>query len=133
MAINTETVAKAVASATIAGQGNNLVLNISSFYKPTQPGAYPIILVTYELVCSKYSDAQTATAVRAFLQSTLGAGQANLEDDGYFPLPNKLIESAQRRQRYQLIPNQVLLAEISSGATRHRHCSTHDTSGAHPV
>ena len=89
VAINADTVAKAIAGATIAGQGNNLVLDISSFYKPTQPGAYPIVLASYELVCSKYSDAQTATAVRAFLQSTLGPGQADLEDYGYFPLPNQ--------------------------------------------
>ena len=89
VAINADTVGKAIAGATIAGQGNNLVLDISSFYKPTQPGTYPIVLATYELVCSKYSDAQTATAVRAFLQSTLGPGQANLEDYGYFPLPNQ--------------------------------------------
>ena len=89
VAISADTVGKAIAGATIAGQGNDLVLDISSFYKPTQPGAYPIVLATYELVCSKYSDAQTATAVRAFLQSTVGPGQANLEDYGYFPLPNQ--------------------------------------------
>jgi phosphate transport system substrate-binding protein len=89
VAINRDTVGKAIASATIAGQGNNLVLNISSFYKPTQTGAYPIMLASYELVCSKYSDTQTATAVRAFLQSTLGQGQADLEDYGYFPLPEQ--------------------------------------------
>ncbi|MGO8966910.1 MAG: phosphate ABC transporter substrate-binding protein PstS, partial [Mycobacterium sp.] len=89
VAINADTVGKAVAGAKIAGQGNNLVLDTSSFYKPTQPGAYPIVLATYELVCSKYSDAQTATAVRAFLQSTVGPGQADLEDHGYFPLPNQ--------------------------------------------
>jgi phosphate transport system substrate-binding protein len=89
VAINKDTVGKAISSATIAGQGNNLVLNISSFYKPTQTGAYPIMLASYELVCSKYGDAQTATAVRAFMQSTLGPGQADLEDYGYFPLPDQ--------------------------------------------
>ena len=89
VAINADTVGKAVAGATIAGQGNNLVLDISTFYRPTQPGAYPIVLATYELVCSKYPDAQTATAVRAFLQATVGPGQADLEDYGYFPLPNQ--------------------------------------------
>ena len=89
VAINADTVGKAIAGATIAGQGNDLVLDISSFYKPTQPDAYPIVLATYELVCSKYSDPQVATAVRAFLQSTLGPGQANLEDYGYFPLPER--------------------------------------------
>jgi phosphate transport system substrate-binding protein len=89
VAINADAVGRAIAGATIAGQGNDLVLDISSFYKPTQPGTYPIVLATYELVCSKYSDAQTATAVRAFLQSTVGPGQAGLEDYGYFPLPNQ--------------------------------------------
>jgi phosphate transport system substrate-binding protein len=89
VAINAETVGKAIAGATIAGQGNNLVLDISTFYRPTQPGAYPIVLATYELVCSKYADAQTATAVRAFLQATVGPGQADLEKYGYFPLPNQ--------------------------------------------
>lgn len=89
VAINADSVGKAIAGAKIAGQGNNLVLDISSFYKPTQPGAYPIVLASYELVCSRYRDALTATAVRAFLQSTLGPGQADLEDYGYFPLPNQ--------------------------------------------
>ena len=89
VAINADTVGKTVAGATITGQGNNLVLDTTSFYKPTQPGAYPIVLATYELVCSKYSDAPTATAVRAFLQSTVGPGQVDLEDSGYFPLPNQ--------------------------------------------
>jgi phosphate transport system substrate-binding protein len=89
VAINRDTVGKAVAGATIAGQGNNLVLNISAFYKPTQTGVYPIMLASYELVCSKYGDPQTATAVRAFLQSTLGPGQVDLEDYGYFPLPDQ--------------------------------------------
>ena len=88
VSITADTVGKAVAGATIVGQGNNLVLDTSSFYKPTQPGTYPIVLATYELVCSKYADPQTAKAVRAFLQSTIGPGQANLEDHGYFPLPN---------------------------------------------
>ncbi len=89
VAINAESVGKAVAGATISGQGNNLVLDISSFYRPTQPDAYPIVLATYELVCSKYADPQTATAVRAFLQATVGPGQADLEDYGYFALPNQ--------------------------------------------
>ena len=89
VAINNDTVGKAIAGATIAGQGNDLVLDISSFFKPTQPDTYPIVLATYELVCSKYSDPQVATAVRAFLESTVGPGQAGLEDHGYFPLPNE--------------------------------------------
>jgi phosphate transport system substrate-binding protein len=45
------------------------------------------VLATYQLVCSKYPDAEVAKAVKAFLQSTVGPGQAGLEDEGYMPLP----------------------------------------------
>jgi phosphate transport system substrate-binding protein len=85
--ITADSVTKTVASATISGQGNDLVVDTGAFYEPTQPGAYPIMLATYEIVCSKYADAPTGQAVRAFLQSTIGQGQADLEDFGYFPLP----------------------------------------------
>ncbi|MGB5112890.1 MAG: phosphate ABC transporter substrate-binding protein PstS [Mycobacterium sp.] len=85
--ISADTVAKTVSSAKVSGQGNDLVLDTSSFYTPTEAGAYPIVLATYELVCSKYADPATGQAVRAFLQSTIGPGQAGLADYGYFPLP----------------------------------------------
>ena len=86
--ISTETVGKTIAGATIKGEGNDLVLDTSTFYKPAETGAYPIVLATYEIVCSKYPDAEVGTAVRAFLQSTIGAGQNGLEENGYIPLPS---------------------------------------------
>ncbi len=85
--ISTETVGKTISGATIKGEGNDLVLDTVSFYKPTETGAYPIVLATYEIVCSKYPDADTGQAVKAFLQSTIGAGQQGLADNGYIPLP----------------------------------------------
>jgi phosphate transport system substrate-binding protein len=85
--ISAESVGKTIAGAQVAMSGNDLKLDTSSFYKPTEPGAYPIVLTTYELVCSKYPDAETGKAVRAFLQSTIGGGQAGLADAGYVPLP----------------------------------------------
>jgi phosphate transport system substrate-binding protein len=87
--ISADSVGKTVAGATITGQGNDLVLDISSFYKPTQPGAYPIVLATYQLVCSKYPDVEIGRAVRAFLQSTVSKGQVALENYGYFYLPDQ--------------------------------------------
>jgi phosphate transport system substrate-binding protein len=86
--ITSDTVGKTIGSATVKGQGNDLVLDTSSFYKPSQPGAYPIVLATYEIVCSKYPDADTGKAVKAFLQSTIGAGQNGLADNGYIPIPD---------------------------------------------
>lgn len=85
--ISAESVGKTIAEATAAASGNDLKLDTSSFYKPTEAGAYPIVLATYELVCSKYPEAETGTAVKAFLQSTIGGGQARLASRGYVPLP----------------------------------------------
>ena len=46
------------------------------------------MLATYEIVCSKYPDADTGKAVKAFLQSTIAAGQTGLADNGYIPIPD---------------------------------------------
>ena len=85
--ISADSVGKTIAGAQVAVSGNDLQLDTSSFYKATEAGAYPIVLATYELVCSKYPDADTGKAVKAFLQSTIGGGQAGLADHGYVPLP----------------------------------------------
>jgi phosphate transport system substrate-binding protein len=88
VAITADSVGKTIAAAKIKGQGNDLILDTLAFYKPTQPGAYPIVLATYEIVCSKYSDSQIGTAVKAFLQATIGPGQNGLADNGYVPIPD---------------------------------------------
>jgi phosphate transport system substrate-binding protein len=88
VSISTDSVGKTITGAAIINDGNDLVLDTIAFYRPTQPGAYPIVLATYELVCSKYSDPQVGTAVRAFLQATIGPGQNGLTDNGYIPIPD---------------------------------------------
>jgi len=85
--ISAGSVGKTISGATLTGQGNDLVVDTFSFYKPTRPGSYPIVLATYEIVCSKYPDPQVGAAVKAFLQSTIGAGQNGLADNGYIPVP----------------------------------------------
>jgi phosphate transport system substrate-binding protein len=90
VSISTGSVSKTIAGATIAGHGNDLVLDTTSFYEPKQPGAYPIMLGTYEIVCSQYPDARIGAAVKAFLQATIGAGQAGLANNGYVPIPQGL-------------------------------------------
>ncbi|MCV7102074.1 phosphate ABC transporter substrate-binding protein PstS [Mycobacterium palustre] len=84
--IGTDTVGKTIAGAKITGAGNDLVLDISSFYNPAQPDVYPIVLATYEIVCSRYPDAEVAKAVKAFLQAAIGPGQIDLNRIGYIPL-----------------------------------------------
>ncbi|HTZ15808.1 MAG TPA: phosphate ABC transporter substrate-binding protein PstS [Mycobacterium sp.] len=88
VSITTDSVGKTIAGARIIGQGNDLVLDLSSFYKPSQPGAYPIVEATYEIVCSKYPDAATGAAVKAFMQAAIGPGQDGLDQYGSIPLPS---------------------------------------------
>ena len=85
--IGTDTSGKTIKDAKISGTGNDLVLDLSSFYNPAQPDVYPIVLATYEIVCSKYQTSDQALAVKAFLQAAIGPGQADLARSGYIPLP----------------------------------------------
>lgn len=87
VSISADSVAKTIASADIVNKGNDLVLDTISFYRPSRSGAYPIVLATYEIVCSKYADPQLGKAVKAFLQSAIGPGQDGLADHGYVPIP----------------------------------------------
>ncbi|HTY32636.1 phosphate ABC transporter substrate-binding protein PstS [Mycobacterium sp.] len=84
--IGTDAVGKTIAGAKVIGNGNNLVLDLSSFYNPAQPDVYPIVMATYEIVCSTYPSADVAKAVRAFLQAAIGPGQVDLAKTGYIPL-----------------------------------------------
>jgi phosphate transport system substrate-binding protein len=82
-----ETAGKAVEAAKIDGAGNDLRLKLD--YATKEPGAYPILLVTYEIVCSKYADAEKGKKVKAFLTHFSSAEvQKSLEEIGYAPLPS---------------------------------------------
>ncbi|HZU47353.1 MAG TPA: phosphate ABC transporter substrate-binding protein PstS, partial [Mycobacterium sp.] len=87
VAISPDSVGKTISAAWFTRKGNDLALDTISFYRPNQPGSYPIVLATYEIVCSKYPDSRVGTAVKAFLQSTTSAGQNGLTDNGYVPIP----------------------------------------------
>ena len=79
-----ESAGKTIAGAKIEGTGNDLKLSID--YATTEPGAYPIVLVTYEIACSKGS--AKAAAIKGFLTYTASAaGQQALAELGYAPLP----------------------------------------------
>src|SRR5206468_4293430 len=51
VALSTDSASKGVEAATVAGTGNDLALKID--YATKAPGAYPIVLVTYEITCDK--------------------------------------------------------------------------------
>ena len=88
VAVNKTTASAAAGAATIAGTGDDLTLKID--YATKTPGAYPIILVTYEIVCTKYKTPATGTFVKNFLTYTANGGQSLLTGLGYAPLPSAL-------------------------------------------
>lgn len=85
--LTAESAGKAIDGATIKGQGNDLVLDLNSLYATKTAGAYPLVLAAYEIVCSKYTDAETGKAVKAFLTVAVTDGQKGLEEGGYIPMP----------------------------------------------
>lgn len=84
-----ETVGKAIATAKHDGEGNDLRLKLD--YATKEPGAYPINLVTYEIVCSKSKDPAKAELTKAFLKHfSSEETQKSLEEIGYAPLPDEV-------------------------------------------
>jgi phosphate transport system substrate-binding protein len=79
---------KAIDAAKFAAEGNDLALDLNSLYGTKEAGAYPLVLATYEIVCSKGYDADTAAAVKSFLTVSANQGQAGLSAAGYIPLPD---------------------------------------------
>ncbi len=87
--LTSASVGKAVDTAKVSGQGNDLKLDID--YATKTAGAYPAILVTYEIVCSKGLSADKTALVKDFLGYFASKdGQADLEHLGYAPLPDSL-------------------------------------------
>jgi phosphate transport system substrate-binding protein len=87
-----ETTQKAVDSAKFKAEGMDLVLDLNALYGTKEAGVYPLMLATYEIVCSKGYDPDTAAAVKSFLTVAANQGQANLSAAGYVPLPDAFKE-----------------------------------------
>ncbi|MEW2413263.1 phosphate ABC transporter substrate-binding protein PstS [Streptomyces sp. NPDC046866] len=84
-----DSASKAIAAAKIAGTGSDLALKLD--YTTKAEGAYPIVLVTYEVVCDKGNKAETLPTVKSFLGYTASdAGQKVLSDNGYAPIPAEI-------------------------------------------
>jgi phosphate transport system substrate-binding protein len=88
--LNADSVGKALEAATITGTGNDLTMTLD--YATKAPGAYPAILVTYEIVCSAGLDSAKTAILKDFLTYFASdAGQKSLSDVGSAPLPASLL------------------------------------------
>jgi phosphate transport system substrate-binding protein len=87
--LSAESAGKALAAAKPAGTGSDLALKLD--YATKAEGAYPIILVTYEVACTKGLPAEKTALVKSFLSYFASKdGQASLTDLNYAPLPEDI-------------------------------------------
>ncbi|PNV36767.1 phosphate ABC transporter substrate-binding protein PstS [Streptomyces sp. DH-12] len=90
VAATVENATAAIGAAKVVGTGKDLALELD--YTPSAEGAYPIVLVTYEIVCDKGNKAETLPATKSFLNYMASEdGQALLADAGYAPMPKEII------------------------------------------
>jgi phosphate transport system substrate-binding protein len=87
-----ETSKTAIDGAKFAAEGNDLALDLDSIYGTKAADAYPLVLATYNIVCSKGYYPDTAAAVKSFLTVAATDGQANLGPAGYVALPDAFKE-----------------------------------------
>ncbi|HEX3826217.1 MAG TPA: phosphate ABC transporter substrate-binding protein PstS [Sporichthyaceae bacterium] len=89
VALSAQSAGQALAAATQVGTGNDLSMKLD--YATTTAGAYPIVLVTYEIVCSKGMSADKTALLKGFLSYTSStAGQQSISALGYGTLPADL-------------------------------------------
>jgi len=81
---------KTIASAKAGGaSADDQQLTID--YNTTASGAYPIVLVTYEIVCEKGNSSTALPLLKSFLTYTASTtGQASVTKLGYAPLPDSV-------------------------------------------
>lgn len=90
VALNAESVNAGLSAAkVVTNSDGDIQVNLN--YGLKQKGAYPALLVTYEITCTKGLAADQAKFVKSFLTYTSTEGQNLLTPLGHFPLPTDLL------------------------------------------
>ncbi|MFE6624141.1 phosphate ABC transporter substrate-binding protein PstS [Streptomyces sp. NPDC057740] len=86
---------KAIAAAKRVGTGSDYALQLD--YNTKVEGAYPMVLVTYEIVCDKGNKAATLPGTKAFLTYIASEdGQKILTENDYAPMPEEIITEVRK-------------------------------------
>ncbi|MDK6260727.1 phosphate ABC transporter substrate-binding protein PstS [Corynebacterium frankenforstense] len=87
--LGNESVTKALDNLTFETEGNDMVVDSDALFAMDTEGAYPLVLTTYEIVCSDYSGTdkpETAETLKSFLNLALDHQDDELADRGYIPV-----------------------------------------------
>ena len=90
--LNDESVGKALDNLTFKTEGHNMVVDSKALYEQNAAGVYPLVLTTYEIVCSAGYDDQTKGQVKDFLNIALDSQDDTLSQLGYIPVKGKLAD-----------------------------------------
>ncbi|MGA4837794.1 phosphate ABC transporter substrate-binding protein PstS [Streptomyces sp. G45] len=95
VAPTTKSASAGIAAAKAVGTGKDLTLEFD--YRTSAEGTYPIVLVTYEIVCDRGNKPETLPALKSFLSYTASeAGQRPLSRIHYAPLPESVAAEVRR-------------------------------------
>ena len=67
-------------------EGHNMVVDSDKLFKTDAAGAYPLVLTTYEIVCSAGYDEATSKMVKDFLNVALDSQDDELAAEGFIPV-----------------------------------------------
>lgn len=84
--LNAESVGVALGALDFLTEGHNMVVDTDAMFAMNEAGAYPLILTTYEIVCSAGYDDTTRDQVKDFLTVALDSQDDQLEALGYIPV-----------------------------------------------
>ena len=84
--LNDESVGKALDNLTFKTEGHNMVVDSEKLFTTDADGAYPLVLTTYEIVCSAGYDEETSNMVKDFLNVALDSQDEELADEGFIPV-----------------------------------------------
>ena len=65
---------------------HNMVVDSEALFSSDNEGAYPLILTTYNIVCSKGYDEETSKLVKSFFTTVLDHQDDQLAEQGFIPV-----------------------------------------------
>lgn len=84
--LNEETVTNALDNLTFLTEGHNMVVDSDALFATDEADNYPLVLTTYEIVCSAGYDEATSNMVKDFLTVALDSQDDELANEGYIPV-----------------------------------------------
>ena len=69
-----------------------MVVDSEALFGSDTKGSYPLILTTYNIVCSAGYDEETSALVKAFFKTVLDNQSSDLESAGFIPVTGDHLE-----------------------------------------